>query len=75
MDDLRCIKNSHVQDAFLPSWLRRPMRLPPTLGGTQQRLKRTVTTRKRTICAARVRNGEQTTLNSPQATTFGPFHE
>jgi hypothetical protein len=75
MGGLRCIKNSHVQDAFLPSRLRRRVWLPPMLGGMQQRLKRTDTTRKRTTCAAPVRNGERNTLKSPQATTLGSFHE
>jgi hypothetical protein len=75
MDGLRCIKNSHVQDTLLPSRLRRRLRLSPMLAGTQQRLKRTDTTQKRTICAAPVRNGERNTLKPPQATTLGTFHE
>lgn len=75
MDGLRCIKNSHVQDTLLPSRLRRRLRLSPMLAETQQRLQRTDTTQKRTICAAPVRNGERNTLKPPQATTLGTFHE
>jgi hypothetical protein len=75
MDGLRCIENSHLQDTFLPSRSRRRLRSSPRLGEAQQRLKRTNTTRKRTICAVPVRNGERNTLKSPQATTLGSFHE